>query len=447
MTPNNIDNGLSVGDTNWHTYTMEFEVGDFYEVGNTYCNITQINLFLDGVLYESIETNLRYICSGVSQSDITPLYFISQAGFNVNYDNIKLYRGDILTDDFTGSFTCPYENCIYYDGFDYVENYSLNGAGYVGGYNDFYIDGDSKIYPNANSYISHGLTDYSYNKIENNQIFKIFSNYTPESLDTDTLYYSFSDVCENGNTVSEIIVLFDYYDNTSSIYSGYETSINFFRSGNTGAMYSIGSLIVMNGQNFGFSRIYDTTLNKYYMNFYSNSNYETGFLPQSSQYVYNFNSPCDKISYFQIERGGNSDIKNFYAIEELSYTGSMLDSETGLEFLYTNETKNNESTIKTDVGENLHNIAFSGGFKTSATKMLFWFLLMGLCLFFLIHAENVDNLVKVLGAIFVIVVGFVSGYFLKFIPTIVFAFVLLIFSVVVSIAFVKIFKGDSSSNG
>lgn len=114
----------------------------------------------------------------------------------------------------------------------------------------------------------------------------------------------------------------------------------------------------------------------------------------------------------------------------------------GMVFLYTNATTNANATIKTDVAENLQNLAFNFGFKTTASKLLIWFIVLLAILGFIMFS-NINATAKSFLAVGFGVGGFVVGWYLGFIPTALLVFLIFAFAILGALIIKNMMSGGN----
>ena len=100
--------------------------------------------------------------------------------------------------------------------------------------------------------------------------------------------------------------------------------------------------------------------------------------------------------------------------------------------------------VEGNADEYLHNAAKTLGFKTTSTKLFFWIIIMFLGILAISTRKELDSGGKTMGIGAVIILGVISGFYLKFIPTAVFIFLLFVMAVVASIVWYKIFGSGAN---
>jgi len=90
--------------------------------------------------------------------------------------------------------------------------------------------------------------------------------------------------------------------------------------------------------------------------------------------------------------------------------------------------------------EGLHNVAYMFGFKTTASKVVF-FIFMLIILIFALLQSNAPASAKTIGIIFIIIGGIFGGWKWEFIPTSFIVIILFLLAIIGALVFTNLFKG------
>lgn len=397
-------------------------------------------VFIDGVECMNYENPQAQAGYGVIY-DI--LYFQAIGGYSLAIDDLELYYGEfseseILADYFQDNIIdCPYQNCIYYDNFDYEYLYNISNLGYV--YSDVTESGNM-VY--IGDYIQNDIQPYDYSQITNLFFMNIDEEVTPLFND-NLLIYSFQDYCINGYKVSDVYFLFDRPENKTGILQDQQTQVYIYVKnpyGGTGDLQldSLGSLILNNGESIGFTRYYDFESNKFSIVLNYISNDFNGVQTISNRFEFNFNAVCDGIDYFKIQKIGSSNETEFIGIDEIVYYGSNINealADIPQDIIDSTTMENQETALKS--------VAYSMGFKDSNGMTVFWFGVIVVGLFFVL-SSNIPPEGKTIGSIIIVSIGIIAGYIwgfldLKYI-------IIMIFLIGLSVAYLvnKTINGQSA---
>lgn len=178
------------------------------------------------------------------------------------------------------------------------------------------------------------------------------------------------------------------------------------------------------------------------LNFLTDKDVTAGFNPDIT-FTQDFLQQCSLMGGVTIERRDSTQVDGFVGIDRIYYYGQV--TQTGDDdfiFEHQNETLRNESLIKTDLDEDLHNMANTLGFRSVGMQILFWILLSG-ALIMMFVSEFEDKQAKTIIIFFGVVLMVAVGWYIKFIPTILFMFIIFVIAVFGALAIQRLL---SSSN-
>ena len=429
-----------VNDGAWHDVHLNY-ISDGANLINTL-------VYIDGVECEDYAK--AYAIGGAFTQD--EINFQAIATFNVSFDDIKVYDGlYIPLQSFDSEIlNCPIGNCIYYDDFKYLDNYDLSAVDYYEDTENFVVE-DGFLWGNVSDgngakYLKYDFTTdtTNYYIIHNVVKFNINETFpTPPVLYNGENYvsYEFIVLCD-GNIPAYNYQVFlthdeDYWDNENgSLINVYFVHENGYQQ--------IGTLMIENGGYF----IIETEFNKPLQ--YVDLSYIAGLstLPvdysQSVDFSFSPSAQCDDITGFQIgRRDYTSNVTNFLKVDKIFFYGDVLDSEPVYFYSSTsNATSLNDSLIKVNVDDMLHKASDSLGFRSVGGKMLFWFLIL-LFLGITTFRSGVPDGIRTPLIIVAGILGFFIGWYLKFIPTSIFAFVVFVICLAGAVVFQRTFSGQA----
>ena len=375
----------------------------------------------------------------------TTLSSINDLTFKLVLDNNPNYESETIIDtDFC--LYSPHSYCLFYDNFNYADFYDLTQREYDITSSSFFVQ-DEILYSYRNysalTKIQHNLeiTDYPYDEVESVYTFDIANKITPVSMDLDNettryIIYRLKDYCDTTQTSYIQLTFFRFYNHTSSVW---KTLANVYVF-EFGVPKQLGTFTFQNGETFDV---------KNRMNFETKRGFiiiekDDIFLSEMSlNYGYDLGSDC-KVNNFAVSRDGafNTD-DTFIGIKSIAYSGIL--GEIGDEdysYLYTNQTTQDDAHIKGDVGEYINNWAFTLGFKTTASKLFFWLIIL-IILSLLISQVDASPSIKGFAVGFVIILGIIVGWYFKFIPTIILVFLMFIVSILGAFMYHKSIGGGS----
>ena len=377
------------------------------------------------------------ITSFASQNDLT---------FKLTLSNLVNYISESSIDtDFC--INSPFSNCLFYDDFLYSDSYDLSLREYTGNHNTFFIE-DTKLYAFANQSIFNNIehelevTDYIFNNIESIYTFNINEQITPLEMDWDNestqyIIYKIRNMCDNVLSNQIQLQFFRYQNYTIS---DRETLVNVYVF-ELGKSRLIGTFPFNNGDNFDVIQKFDFQNKKGFIQIYKKSVIDDFTI----NYDYNLDSIC-KINKFSIIRDGEFITDDdFISIDSIAYNG-IKDSytEEEYEFLYGNQTGQDDAIVEGEIGELINNMAFTLGFKTVASKFFFW-LIMIIILSLLISQANVSSSIKGFAVGTVIITGLIIGWYFKLVPTVIFALLIFIVSIIGAFLYHKSFMGNTAT--
>ena len=362
---------------------------------------------------------------------------------DVEYDDVPfkisttdaIWLSDETAAEIEDVLNCPYTNCLFYDDFNYYDYYDLAYADWTQ-YTDSAIVRDKVLYLNSSYDFASGLpiiehtiashTSDEYGKVVSVTQFNIDKNTTPTSMDepdNDFIVYRNTALC-NGSYAFTWNVYFIRDDAWTG--SENRTVVNLY-SWQNAAPKLLGTFTQQNGEYFLVKNEIDYSENKAYLTIIRQEDVQSGFIPLS-MFSQELEFPCEQVTSFELGRRDLENVVNdeFVSIEKVFWYGVVEeDEDNDYDFVYSNQTTQEDAIVKGDIGEDLHNAAFSLGFKTTATKLLFWIIICGFAAAMLVHS-NTSKTTKQVGIVAVIIAGIIAGFYLKFVPTIVFVFMLFV---------------------
>lgn len=432
MTPENssceINNGY------WNTITSQY-----YFNGTEHYLYNKI--YVNGILCDYQEYNTDY--APTNNYLLNRLRFFAQAGFNVSFDDIYIYDELInpLVTTISETDYCPLPNCIFYDNFNRLDYSDLSLAGYSEYTDSAYninktLTIDSFASPNL---IYHDFEDNDYTKILAGYEFIFNKTTTPDTMEDEYIVYRITTYCDNDFFQPLTSANLYFLKDTDFSESENRTIVNlYFNSDYEQAPTNIPS----NDERYYLFLIFDIETQKV-MASYTWGSFD---FPQLSIFSTDFNAPCYNINGVSIQRIDNDNPVNldFVLLDKIYYYSP--ESETGIEdypFVYSNETLDNESIISGDFGEYLQNTATVLGFKSSMSRILFWYLLVGLFVVGIMQLKEIEGTTKNFVISLVVVVSHVLGWKLGFIPVQFLVFIILALASILAITFYKVFASDS----
>lgn len=446
MMPLHLSSPINIEENTYYGYTIKAKVGlgcctDCLDVISTYDSFDT-----GGWQGDSAGTLIN--TSGVFSTSSPN----SDAVFKLNltspvYDDYE----DSQTPVFTNCINSPRSDCLFYDDMSYVNLYNLSLSGYI--WNpELWTIGNELLYNNYDitkfNAIGHEfeVTDYDYNSVFFDYIIKAESGTTPPTMDRSLnpdnftyLMYQFYTFC-NKALLNEFVLIFIADSNETGSTSNSYMNLYDVSSGD---LRPFGTYLITNGEEVTIHG--EIFLNEKF--------YQISLLGSSSFNMFNevghnvvFPMPLDTTctpDTFRIIRDSTFiEDDNYISIDTISFWGSTsIVSDAGTpddyEFEYGNETLQDNALIEGAVGEILHNLAFTLGFKSNAGKLLFWLLLiLVLCIIgsYNIKARSTQGFL--IG--FTIIFGVVIGWYFKFLPPVLFAFLILIVSIVGAIFISKL---------
>lgn len=404
-------------------------------------NYADISVYVDGNLcyQEKIDDQV------VSGTPFYILYFSSSGDVIADYDDIKIYDGKYVPQPYFGAyyFNCPSAGCLYYDDFqytfyDYLGKYAYESVSSSSLYQPY--TRESKLYLNE-TFLQHDFIPNTATAISGTVKF-IINDSSPNPIDFDKpIYYYFGISC---NKSSELGV----YENPFFFNVYFMRDDNYTLSENKSVMivYSnnkvLGSYINNGGDIIVIDFDYDRTVNTAY--FKISQKFTDNFkftLADSDDFIVKTDS-CN--GFTGIEMGM---IENDYSKAQSEYIGIDLvyvydDSVSSQNPIFSNITVN-DSIIKGNVDDKIKDMAYTLGFRTKSGKLFFWLIIMFVFMAFLFNS-NAPSSAKIIGAPIVGIGFLVLGFYLGFIDTIVFAFIILVIAILGALVVQRIFTGSGS---
>lgn len=433
-----LNSSCDINDGDWHYVNAVYNM----DTSNPY-DTQLVNLTVDG------SDCLSYIGAFTTSlpGSLIPIEHVlvqSSGAYDVDFDDIRIFDGavffpyELLVDDIIAD--CPISNCLFYDDFDdgTVLTWSgdTNATSVIDGVLYFDKDADDREIDNT-------INGHDYNQVVSIVEFKFNETTTPSEIDlnggNDFYSYGFQAECRENDAQMSIFNVVITRDDAYT-QSENRSIITLFLIEGLGATQQIGSIVVENGDELIVRTSYDYSQQKIGLNFYYNDDIITGFNPDVT-FNKEFLQPCNEIGDIIVERRDVADLNGFVGIDRLYWYG-IGDDVTSDDFIFTdqNETLRNESIIKTDLDEDLHNAALTLGFRSTGMKILFWLIVMVGIIFWLVSAINHESMTKYI----IIMAGIILltiGWYIKFIPTILFSFVLFIIAVLGALVFKSFFSG------
>jgi hypothetical protein len=428
----------------WYNMVLRYHITKFATNDN---RITNVTIYQNGNQCFDWDIPTARTITRVDTYFLRALRFYSEVS-SVSYDNFKLYAN--YTDDLLGVSpsslaNCPLGDCVFYDDYDinpinnsYVYPIIANVPSKVK---------DSIFYFGNEGY--NQFNTYEFEQYSDNlkMTYEFAINATPNPITDIPIFYQFKGICKDTNAiVNNMGVFVNSYDTPN------QTLISFYHIDNDGITQTntIANSVYVNGEhpiiqvsyNFETQKVkyslYDVDLN-FYSSLTSNGYLETDFL-----------NDCDNIDNIYIDRadvGGAVDY-GFFGIEKI-YAQHYLTPD-GLDYPYLPienpdfYTDNNltppNSSMKT-IDENLHDFAWTLGFRSVGAKVLFWLLLAVIIIIFTNEALDIQSGLRnyLIGGMFLIL--FVTGWYLSFIPPALFIFFVLVGSIIIAFFFQQKFTG------
>lgn len=427
-----------INDGDWHYVNSIYT----FNATNPY-NLNSVNVYVDGVFCLNYQGSFS---SGLPTSliPIETLNIQSSASYDMDIDDITIYEGsqsqpiqveleDIVLD-------CPIDNCIQYDDFndndvsdwDDLTDTAILDSGIL------YFDSTEDFKYITDSFVNHdydiivGITEFSFN-----------DSITPTEIDIDTaggfIAYGIYTNCADDRTA----YLYNVFITRDDDYTGSENrSVVNVYTYQDGDARQLGTLVVDNGDTLIIKNSFDYQNQRVGLNFLTDKDVTAGFNPDIT-FTQDFLQQCSLMGGVTIERRDSTQVDGFVGIDRIYYYGQV--TQTGDDdfiFEHQNETLRNESLIKTDLDEDLHNMANTLGFRSVGMQILFWILLSG-ALIMMFVSEFEDKQAKTIIIFFGVVLMVAVGWYIKFIPTILFMFIIFVIAVFGALAIQRLL---SSSN-
>lgn len=438
MKPEESSCSLGMYYNKWHDVVIQY-------ITNT-THHTEVKIFVDGIECINYEESFLW---GITHT-FDEIRISTTGAFNMSIDDIKIYDTLINPMDTTQEpmiLNCPVGNCIFYDDYTYIQNYNLSQADYYIGTEDFVTTGDGYVWGNASGNIQIMYYDFEestgdYDIINNLVKFQINATYpTPPQLIDDFVAYRISTLCDTNipvYTYNIFITLdYDFWNNVN------DTLVNIYSVKNS-ELVTLGTLIVDNGDYF----IITNQINKITQTGTLNIIRKIDVLENdlgSLDYKIGLDAQCSNITGFVIHRRDNLEsITDFLKIDKIFYYGDYVQTEEGYVYETTNETNINDSLIKTNIDDMLHNASFTLGFRSNGMKMFFWLLII-VGLIMIVVSADVPSTIKPFIIGFILIMGIVIGWYIKFIPTGVFSLIIFIIALVGAIVLQRLFSSSGST--
>lgn len=422
-----------VNDGLWHNVIWNLKAnGSFYY---------DTDIYVDGVhCLDFNESSNSVFGAGTGY-----FYITSKGGYNVYYDNIEFYY-DELTNYSESVFEdslnldCPIDNCIFYDDFSKYGDYGNISEGDWSYYEDNpAIIIDDKLYFNKSEtwmIINHDINDKNYDTVYYNIEIETNNTQTPSGLNiTDENFLGYRVLSYCGDNIGFVYNIYMFQDiswsrsDNSTIYNIYTTD--------GGDLRQLGTLTLENNQKFIMSNKLDLENQKASLDYVEYSVVLNEFVPISSFEV-DLLTSCSGISKIELERLGRSEDKFYAGINKVYLYGENKIEDSSVIFVNEDEVEVNESLIKVNVDEKLHNAANTLGFRTTAGKLGFWFLIMFFFIFLLLNSDT-DSSVKKYGSFLIFIIMIVLGKYFNFVPTVFLAFVILLIAIIGALTYNKVF--------
>lgn len=437
-----------VNDGNWHNIVVHYLL-------NSTGYLEETDIYIDN------ELCMMYT-NGEQQNTAFPLFtspsslrFFVQAMFDVDFDDLYIFDGIVEPSELSeeegeavSDLICPIANCLYYDDFNYDDGSNLVSQNY-GGFPTQAIVYDSKLYFNSTFYpylpeISYNLIDNVYDTITGVTQFRVNFSETPVELQEDYLVFFNTVQCEDTGTVFMWNVYL-FQDLQWSL-SNNRTVANIYYI-EDGKLRLLGTFTIDNGDYFSVKDRYDLNNGVAYLDIIKEADVEDGFLPENT-FSAELNFQCDKMISFEFGRRDveHQSLDYFVGVDKKFYYGGKddLTSDT-LDFEYTNATTQANAIIKTEISEEVHNMAFTLGFKTEKTKLAFWFLLTFFFVAILLKS-SAPSQAKTLGTSGIFIFMMIIGFYWKFINVVVFTFMIFVVSVIGALVYTRLLKDGGSTD-
>ena len=430
----NINNG------NWNKITHQY----FF---NSTEHFLYEKIFKNGILCSYEEYSKSFLPT--SNNLLSLIRISAYAGFNISYDDFKLYNElitpyPIITD--TTLLTCPVKDCLFFDDFKYEDNYDLSLVNYVYNTEHSYVRNEI-LYIDSNpssNFIAHAFKENENTIVDSISKFRFNNTITPSTLgepNNEYIVYGIETLCNDvtGNTLNNFLVYFIRDDD----FTGNEnnTIVNLYNI--DGGIELKGTVVVSNDEDIYIHTRFNTNTQKTQIKFLTTST--LNFLDSGFISSLDFNSNCYNLGAVNIMRVDRYNTVNldFVGLDTIYYYGNepLIDGIEDFEFIYGNKTETNESIIDGDIGEYIHNVATTLGFKSDISKILFWYALIFLLVVGVIQIQGIaesKNLVISL----VVIVMHLLGYKLGFLPVVFLIFIFLVMATVLGIIFYKIFGSE-----
>ena len=436
-----VNASCDVNDGNFHTVIQQFNY-------NSTPALESVVMYVDGVNCQNYtaENSPSFVTSPLTQFNID-----SQAEYSIDIDNLAVYDGLIFASDLIAPalqdvITCPIDNCIFYD--DFEDNDVSDWSDFVG--STQVIDGvlywDLDV--SGFRFISNDFLDYDRDLVTGIVEFFVNDTITPNDLDVEEtnnfMGYTITTQCDELSNVYTYQVIITRDDDFTL--SENRSLFNVFVSSD-GDLRNLGVLTVNNGENIIVKNDFNRLTQQVGLNFITAQDFDLNQVPDID-FIQNYDVQCNQLKRIKLDRFGFADADTFVGFDRIFYY-----TQEGLtpddEFIYRNESDRvlrNESIIPDDLDEKLHSGAETLGFRSTGMKMLFWIFLFVIFIYWIIEQLNINSsgmktaIVGTLGLIMIVI-----GWYIKFIPTIVFAFLLFVVAIMGALVFQRIFTGSNPS--
>ena len=435
LTP--LNSSCDVDDGDWHTINHVIEIDGTPK-------INEMRIYIDGVLCESYISRPNF--GAVAGSWISYLDFGASSDYSIGIDNIRVYQNivesplEVIAEDV---LTCPVANCLFYDDFsdNDLSDYTGGESGYISDENLYFLSG--KI----DSFLNNNLISHTYKKVVG--ILELEFNETsptPSELnEPNRLILALSTYCGDIGTgdstgiaqTYNIVVIRD--DDFTLSENRSVSNVYIFSEGNPKLL---GSVVIENGDDLIIKSSFDENTYLSSINFLTSKDIADEFIPSVS-FSHDYFSNCNEIGSFTIERRDSVSLEGYVGIRRIFYYGEeIIKDEDDFIFTNLNETSVNDSIIKANVEEYLHAGANTLGFRSTEGKFGFWILIM---FFFVlaIYQSDSNESYKKYGAGLFLISFIILGWYFKFVPTIVFAFMIFIVSLIGALIYQKTFTGGN----
>ena len=412
-----------------------------YEINNVPSDnkVTNISIYADGNKcftwnidsVRQISRNDNYLIRGLS--------FYSEVS-SVSYDNIKVYENFddsiVYGEQIEPEIACDFANCIFFD--DYSIDRVTNYYSYED-FPDFYLYENNFYFENSGNkeVITYEFDDYTSDEMYIQIIFDI--NRTGNKINpTDSINYVISPLCGNIETQSFI---FSFY-NLSEYHNENETMlISTYYNPFENDLQTFSQNIYQFEENPQIIIKYDNGVNKVYMRTEEYSSFFDVVTNVNWNYETAQNNNCS-IDRVRIERTDSNSQEGYIGIEALlTYDVTIEDITEEYYDSDFNTTSKNESIIKDDLEDLLQKASSSLGFRSTGMKIVFWIIIIIVFIIFAIESLNAQGSAKNIIIGFLGLSLFITGWYLGFIPTALFIFLIFISAVVSAFVVQQKFTG------